>query len=137
MVVLSGMLATCNQLKSLEVAFNNILRRIWKLPRNSHTSILHKVAQLDSIYNRVIKLSDCFSRKMCGSKSSLLRDCYNLFYTSAFILLLVIITMYLTSTAISTMRKTLRVLTLYGILAAQLVHCGRLGRRIYDKNHLL
>ena len=61
---------TCNQLKSLEVAFNNnILRRIWRLPRNTHTSILHKVTQLDSTYNRVIKLSDCFSHKICASQS--------------------------------------------------------------------
>ena len=75
---------TCNQLKSLEIAFNNILRCIWRLPRNSHTSILHKVARLDSIYNRVIKLSDRFSRKMCESKSSLLLNTFNLFYTSAF-----------------------------------------------------
>ena len=74
----------CNQLKSLEIAFNNILRRIWKLPRNSHTGILHKVAHLDSIYNRLILLSDRFSRKMCESKSSLLHNTFNLFYTSAF-----------------------------------------------------
>ena len=74
----------CNQLKSLEIAFNNILRRIWKLPRNSHTGILHKVAHLDSIYNRLILLSDCFARKMCESKSSLLHNTFNLFYTSAF-----------------------------------------------------
>lgn len=72
--------AACNQLKSLEIAFNNILRRIWKLPRNSHASILHKVAQLDSMYNRLIRLSDRFSQKMHESKWSLLYNTFNLFY---------------------------------------------------------
>ena len=82
--MLIQVMCACNQLKSLEIAFNNILRRIWKLPRNSHTGILHKVAHLDSIYNRLILLSDCFARKMCESKSSLLHNTFNLFYTSAF-----------------------------------------------------
>ena len=36
------------QLKSLEVAFNNILRKIWSLPRYCHTAILHCVARLPS-----------------------------------------------------------------------------------------
>ena len=39
---------TCRQLTSLEVAFNNNLRWIWKLPRNRHTQILHKIARFDS-----------------------------------------------------------------------------------------
>ena len=32
------------QIKSLEVIFNNILCRIWKLPRHCHTGILHQIA---------------------------------------------------------------------------------------------
>ena len=71
----------CSQLKSLEVAFNNILRRIWRLPRNCHT---HKVARVDSIFNKLIGLSNRFSRKTCESKSYLLHDTFTLFYTSAF-----------------------------------------------------
>ena len=39
---------TCKQLNSLEVAFNNILRRIWRLPRRCHTRILHKVSHMES-----------------------------------------------------------------------------------------
>ena len=74
----------CSQLGSLEVAFNNILRRIWRLLRNCHTRILHKVAHLDSIFNRLISLSDCFSRKICESNSSLLHDTFILFYNSEF-----------------------------------------------------
>ena len=75
---------TCIQLKSLEVAFNNILRRIWRLPRNCHTRILHKVAHLDSIFNRLTRLSDRFYRNICKSKSYLLRNSFTTFYTRAF-----------------------------------------------------
>ena len=42
------------QLRALEVSFNNILRKIWSLPRHSHTGIVHCVAQLESIYNTVV-----------------------------------------------------------------------------------
>ena len=51
-----------------------ILRRIWRLPRNCHTRILHKIAHLNSVFNRLIRLSDCFSRKTCESNSYLLYD---------------------------------------------------------------
>ena len=39
------------ELRSLEVSFNNILRRIWSLPRMCHTGILHCTAHLNGIYN--------------------------------------------------------------------------------------
>ena len=58
--------------------FNYILRRIWRLPRNCHTRILHKVAHLDSV------LLVCLSRRICESKSYLLHDTSTSFYTSAF-----------------------------------------------------
>ena len=44
---------SCPALHSLEVAFNNILRKIWKLPRRSHTGIVHSVANLYSLLNVV------------------------------------------------------------------------------------
>ena len=37
----------------IEVAFNKILRRIWKLPFNSHTRIVHSTAHLLSHFNVV------------------------------------------------------------------------------------
>ena len=40
-------------LHSIEVAFNTILRKIWRLPRHSHTGIVHSVANLYSLYNVV------------------------------------------------------------------------------------
>ena len=64
--------------------FNNILRRIWRVPRNCHTRILHKIAHLDSVLNRLIRLSDRFSRKTCESNSYLLHDSFTLFNTNVF-----------------------------------------------------
>ena len=45
MVVLSGT-SLADSLLPWKVAFNNILRRLWRLPRNCHTRILHKIAHL-------------------------------------------------------------------------------------------
>ena len=42
-----------NALGVLEVAYKKLLRRIWKLPYNSHTGIVHRVAGLSSIFNPV------------------------------------------------------------------------------------
>ena len=41
---------SCSALYHMEVAFNKILRRIWRLPNRSHTGIVHSVAKLDSLY---------------------------------------------------------------------------------------
>ena len=41
------------ELNSLSVSFNNIIRRIWNLPRISRTSIVHSVGSVVSIHNIV------------------------------------------------------------------------------------
>ena len=38
-------------IQSLHVSFNNVIRRIWNLPHNCHTSIAHAVGLTNSIYN--------------------------------------------------------------------------------------
>ena len=38
------------QIKALQVTLNNILRKVWRLPRRCHTSILHCTANLESLY---------------------------------------------------------------------------------------
>ena len=43
-----------SSLRSLEVTFNNLLRKIWKLPRQCHTSILHCTSSLQSLFNVVV-----------------------------------------------------------------------------------
>ena len=37
--------------RALEVSYNNILRRIWSLPRTAHTAVIHSVAELKSVFN--------------------------------------------------------------------------------------
>ena len=38
-------------LRSLGVAFNQVIRRIWHLLRNCHTAIVHSVVLISSIFN--------------------------------------------------------------------------------------
>ena len=46
-----------SSLKTIEVAFNNILRRIWSVPQRTHTSILYSLAGLSSVFNMVLAKS--------------------------------------------------------------------------------
>ena len=74
------------ELRSLEVTFNNILRRIWSLPRTCHTGILHCTAQLNSLYNIVVRRSSKLLSAALKSQSSLVHDVFvqssTLTYTS-------------------------------------------------------
>ena len=47
-------MASSPEIQSLETAYNNLLRRIWNLPRRCHTAILHRVAGVSSIYNMIV-----------------------------------------------------------------------------------
>ena len=122
MVVLSGTSLADSFLHW--VSFKNILRRIWRLPRNCHTRILHKVAYLDSVFNRLICLSDHSSRKTCESNSYLLNDSLTLFNTNVFTP--VGSNHYCACSQIcdiaGTLRKTLFVLTLQDTCTA-VTHC--------------
>ena len=73
-------------MKLVEVAFNKILRRIWKLPFNSHTRIVHCTARLLSLFNVVLarSLSLLSSALSCPSfvVSFIYRASSNLVYTS-------------------------------------------------------
>ena len=75
----------CSQIKSLEVSFNNVLRKIWALPRRCHTRILHSVACLTSVWNRIFSLSSNLVKRASESDSVIVRDvflhCCNLAYT--------------------------------------------------------
>ena len=37
-------MASSPEIRSLETAYNNLIRKIWNLPRRCHTAILHHVA---------------------------------------------------------------------------------------------
>lgn len=56
----------CKGIRTVEVALNNILRRIWKLPAWSHTTIVHVVAGIQSVYN----LPEVFMSHVLSSRLS-------------------------------------------------------------------
>ena len=72
-------------LKALEIAFNNILRKIWRLPRQCHTCILHLVAEVPSLINKIVNLSSAFLRRVSSSDCQLIKQifttCSKLAYT--------------------------------------------------------
>ena len=74
------------QLRSLEVSFNDTLRKIWCLPRHSHAGIVRSVASLQSIYNAVLSRSRSLVASAKKSPSALIRDVFsvssNCVYTS-------------------------------------------------------
>ena len=63
-------------IKALEVTLNNVLRKIWKLPRSCHTGILHCVAGIESVYNQIIHRSRRFIERATKSESPLLRTVF-------------------------------------------------------------
>lgn len=65
-----------SNLDSLEVTFNNPLRKIWKLPQHCRTSILHCTSSLQSLYNVVICRSHMLCQKARATRISLIRDIF-------------------------------------------------------------
>ncbi len=59
--------------RTLEVAFNNILRKIWHLLFNSHTRILHLTARLQSTFSMISQRSKSLFLAATQSKTCLLR----------------------------------------------------------------
>ena len=55
-----------SSMSRIEVAFNKVLRRIWYLPCNLHTRIVHCTARLYSMYNFVYSRS-CSLLQSCSS----------------------------------------------------------------------
>ena len=76
--------SSSSELRSLEITFNNILRKIWSLPRACHTGILHQVAGLHSIYNMVISRSSKLLLPALKSKSPVLTDAFTQSSTLAY-----------------------------------------------------
>ena len=64
-------------LHSIEVAFNKILRKIWNLPRHSHTRIVHSVANLSSLFNIVSLRSHCLLLSALNSSSLLVKQIFS------------------------------------------------------------
>ena len=60
-------------IKLIEVAVNKILRKLWKLPYNSHTGITHRVARFDFICNLVYRRFCSFIQRSLCSEYHLIR----------------------------------------------------------------
>ena len=54
----------------IEVSFNKLLHRIWRLPARSHTTIVHHIARLPSLFNVIHSrsLSLLHSADLCPSR---------------------------------------------------------------------
>ena len=59
-------------LQTLEVSFNKILRRIWKLPHASHTAIVHCTARLHIILSYSTRFSNVLTSSSAQQKNVLL-----------------------------------------------------------------
>ena len=79
-------LASSKELRSLEICLNNIIRKIWCLPQRCHTSLLHLISGLPSIFNTVITRSQNLASSAIQSSSRLISDVFldssSLIYTS-------------------------------------------------------
>ncbi len=66
----------CSELNSLNVSFNNVIRRIWNLPRDSHTAIVHSVGSVVSIYNNVYSRFSRLCTSAISNPSCLIRSIF-------------------------------------------------------------
>ena len=65
-----------SSLKVIETALNKLLRKLWNLPRNSHTSIVHSVAKCHSVSNFAFKRFCSLYASALSSSSDLVRIVY-------------------------------------------------------------
>ena len=66
----------CEELNSLSASFNNIIRRIWNLPRISRTSIVHSVGSVVGIHNIVYNRFSSLCTSALLHHSSLVRTIF-------------------------------------------------------------
>ena len=66
----------CPALRSLGVTFNQVIRRIWHLPRNCHTAIVHSVGLISSIFNIVLARFSKFFSSAVSHSSPLVRSVF-------------------------------------------------------------
>ena len=69
-------MASSPEIWSLETAYNNLIRKIWYLPRHCHTAILHCVVRVSSIYNRIITRCKKLVASARNAGSQLLSDVF-------------------------------------------------------------
>ena len=65
-----------SSIRVIEVALNKLLRKLWNLPRNSHSSIVHCVAEIDTISSMVYSRFGSLLSTAVSSSSSLVRSVF-------------------------------------------------------------
>ena len=70
----------CPELHTLGVSFNNVIKKIWSLPRNSHTSVVHCLGSTGSIQNIIFSRFSRLLSSATSHPSALIRS---IFTTSA------------------------------------------------------
>ena len=97
---------SCRGFKTVEIMLNNCLRKIWRLPTNSHTGILHCTAGLMSVANNVFHRSQMLLRSVI-----LISLLHHLLSALSFLILLPFVSPFLVSiacTALDTSRNILQ-----------------------------
>ena len=64
------------QIKALQVTLNNILRKVWRLPRRCHTGILHLHCNLESLYTIILSRFIKFFNRAMKSESALVSNVF-------------------------------------------------------------
>ena len=64
-------------LKVIETALNKLLRKVWNLPYNSHTAIVHSVANCNTVSNLILKRFCSLYNRALSSSSYLVRLVYS------------------------------------------------------------
>ena len=64
-------------LSALEITFNKVLRRIWKLPYNSHTRIVQCSAKLQSLFNLIFHRSSALYKSSQTCPSNLVKHIFH------------------------------------------------------------
>ena len=75
---------SCKAFYIVEVVFNNILRRIWRLPARTHTAILHSVDGLQSMYNTAAQRSKSLLCSIYNCPSHPVQPVFRHFVTSCY-----------------------------------------------------
>ena len=92
-------------LKMFEIALNKILRKIWNLPYQSHSGIVHCIAQINTISNLIFDRFCSFYSRCTSSKSHFLSSIFHYFGLSAIHLLVITLCMVTIIIVISHIRK--------------------------------
>ena len=73
-----------SSIKLCEVALKKLLRKLWHLPRNSHSTIVHCVAQIDTISAIVLRRFLSLLSSALSSSSSLVQSIFSMSSSSVY-----------------------------------------------------